>query len=1588
MYMIMSFLLLVSLFAFPIGEQVAHADDVSFNEQWATAPVIGNMGVNLPSISAMEAFVDVFKWSRPFRGVGTDPTFMPLDENGWPNSDARAILFDYQPSADDPDAMSRFPDISGAYRLSFKGQATVTANAGSNTYWWLEDEKYDPDTNTTTANLVIPPYDKTIHSKQYFLLVFNFTDTKKTADAETNTGISDIKLIKPGYTEEDTFTKSFLDALAPFSTFRFFEWNLNLGSLEYCKSAIVNNECEQDVIDWAERRSKWNTQYPFGTAQPVIAWQDSIAWEYIVELANLTGKDAWINIPARASTNYITELAKFMKDNLKPGLHLYLENSNEVWGGITSPMEYNSDAACVEVTGKLCAAKSSTRNSTNLNVPAAGQKAWNMRLYARRTMEISNIFTAAFGEGSLNTTIRPVLAWQHVKPEEFSDMLAWLNTNYGDPANYLYGLASGMYLVCRDTIDKTDPTAYDACFRNQFDTTYYLGSAVKTKATADSYNLQYVAYEGGTSTSGKDESAAVIAARIAAERDGKMTDLLKDFLNNWASIGGGLFNYYNLSAKASRYGSWGLIEEDFSRLDTPKTRAIYELGADPAAAPTNFKVKVGASGIDLTWDGDVISTNPNDPYKYTTYDVMRASSAEGPYELIKRGLTTTSYTDTDSSLALDETYYYQVAAVNFGGKSVSDAMEITLNSDTYTGQLIAYEPFNYTAGASSGDGLGGGTGWSGNWTASSGSYVVTDENSLVYPYLVNQGNHLINNENKLSSMNRSFDLSAGGLFGAYLKTGGGVGKEGTVLWSSVVLRSDVDTDDNFSFKSLVGQSHQSKVEVGYFGGKEDGVRVWGAKLGSTVLKSSIPIETGKPVLAVMKIEFNGTSRVSFYFNPSLSSDSEPATADLEADTTISGVVTRATIDISKNSASIDEIRYGNTFASVAPASGVIPEDPPVFIVHPQSRTVSPASTVALNASAEGSAVISYQWLKDGVELEGETGKMLTIKNFGAGDAGTYTVKATNPVDTATSNPAVLTLGEFTGFLIAKTAQAPVIGAFDSSVWSQAQSYNLSNHVVIAGGADHVTAADHSGSVKALWDDANLYLLYDIKDDILISESGGDDVELFLDRNNSKYAAYGPGDFQFIFAYDDSVGVQETKHDATTGVTYQSADQTGGYRIEAKIPWATIDLVPSEGAYLGWDAASDDTDGYGRKSKVAWHTTDNDIWQYPNLMGVAKLTAGDSTPDPDPDPETSLEAYIGEGFDLTLGLSGVTQDFNTLELNVQYDPAKLEFATEPLNLPDHPDAMALAADAISVAPENPGLQIVGTAVMPNGTIHIIAMKTGGGMITDADKLFTLHGTVKSGVAEGSTTVLLADAVITEGDDVSPAGGNSYVIALKTRTVVDTTALADLINTAQGVLNAAATGTLPGQYPSSAKTALQNAISQAQTALGQTTADQDQIDQAVIALQQALNVFNGSVNVAELDKAALTAKIGKAQAKYDGMVEGTKVTQYTSGAKAALQAAINQATSVLGSATSQQDLDDAVTALESAMQTSGSQIITLVPGETQITIKDLALLAKYYEMTREEANWGLYDTADIYGNGISIQVIAKVARLLLEDWLSQQ
>ena len=82
---------------------------------------------------------------------------------------------------------------------------------------------------------------------------------------------------------------------------------------------------------------------------------------------------------------------------------------------------------------------------------------------------------------------------------------------------------------------------------------------------------------------------------------------------------------------------------------------------------------------------------------------------------------------------------------------------------------------------------------------------------------------------------------------------------------------------------------------------------------------------------------------------------------------------------------------------------------PTITTQPASQTVNTGSPITFTAAADGSPTPTYQWRKDGVNIAGATTASYTIASVTLGDAGTYTVVATNSAGSATSNGATLTV---------------------------------------------------------------------------------------------------------------------------------------------------------------------------------------------------------------------------------------------------------------------------------------------------------------------------------------------------------------------------------------------------------------------------------------------------------------------------------------------------------------------------------------------------------------------------------------------------
>jgi len=74
-----------------------------------------------------------------------------------------------------------------------------------------------------------------------------------------------------------------------------------------------------------------------------------------------------------------------------------------------------------------------------------------------------------------------------------------------------------------------------------------------------------------------------------------------------------------------------------------------------------------------------------------------------------------------------------------------------------------------------------------------------------------------------------------------------------------------------------------------------------------------------------------------------------------------------------------------------------------------SQTVMAGQAATFSVSAEGSGSVSYQWYFSGSAISGATGATYTIPSASSGNAGTYTLVATDPYGSGTSSTYTLTV---------------------------------------------------------------------------------------------------------------------------------------------------------------------------------------------------------------------------------------------------------------------------------------------------------------------------------------------------------------------------------------------------------------------------------------------------------------------------------------------------------------------------------------------------------------------------------------------------
>lgn len=498
-------------------------------------------------------FADAIKVARaiePEDGVASDP-------NGWLRGDGAIFVW----------ASSKDNGSEGTYRLRYDGKARVTAELSEAL---VGEPKYDAATNTSTREI------KLAKPQETFKLRFS----------HTTAGVRNVKLMRPihrGASEAHRFDETWYRPMK--ALHERFAW---IRTMDF---TATNG---QNVVRWSDRTlpARWSQQNPVEGSW----WQGrGAAWEYAVHLANEAHKDLWICVPLLADDAYVKNLALLLRYGsdgvnpysgpeakpvwapLDPQLNLYVEYSNEVWN-----FGFPQWLQLLEQTKAEVA-----RGHSNLNYDGATfDGEWNTRHWARRIVEVSQIFRKVFGDDAMMTRIRPLFETQAAWADNyFYKGLMFIDAWYGNgdgqqhvetphPVNYfIWGAGGSTYPVgFSEKLDQSKTLTVAQIFA-EFRTMLPAWSEIQTRDIdfSRAFGLVRISYEGGTGLDNRgEEYAKANAEKDAAQRDPRIEQVYQSLLQRYGELGGdGFTNFLTVNRTHGVLPAY-----EGTNLESPKTRAI------------------------------------------------------------------------------------------------------------------------------------------------------------------------------------------------------------------------------------------------------------------------------------------------------------------------------------------------------------------------------------------------------------------------------------------------------------------------------------------------------------------------------------------------------------------------------------------------------------------------------------------------------------------------------------------------------------------------------------------------------------------------------------------------------------------------------------------------------------------------------------------------------------------------------------------------------------------------------------------------------------------------------------------------------
>ena len=374
-----------------------------------------------------------------------------------------------------------------------------------------------------------------------------------------------LTLMRPGMPDSALFNPKALEQLAPFGRIR----AMDLMATNY-----------SNVTTWESR--------PKVTDQTWGIREKGVPVEILIELANVTGKDLWLNIPHKATDGYVRELASLVKSKLRPDVSVYIEYGNENWnyaGDFKTAYLWTLDRARADIKAgdtSLTEADAAPGYASGLKPDGTARNEYNAhhRWLAKRTIQIRNIW----GEDS---RARFIYADQHgYSPAGhwFRQALAYIERYHGEPSKFLYGIASAPYMGTPGSVlSDAGLTAqeYAQALLKSTDPRPTFRDTISD--LADQYGLKFIGYEvGAHDTKG---TRAVVMAQMLPEV-GEAYELY--YMNLFAS-GMDEVNQFGIgsrwhwgtcgrsdTAPVQQVGVWGLTPGTHT-MDSPKYQAAVKV---------------------------------------------------------------------------------------------------------------------------------------------------------------------------------------------------------------------------------------------------------------------------------------------------------------------------------------------------------------------------------------------------------------------------------------------------------------------------------------------------------------------------------------------------------------------------------------------------------------------------------------------------------------------------------------------------------------------------------------------------------------------------------------------------------------------------------------------------------------------------------------------------------------------------------------------------------------------------------------------------------------------------------------------------